>query len=430
MVATLQVLVVLTVAAVAHCTFAWAMPAIIWPDSIRYADLAAELPSRLTGDWDSFSAPGYPAFLWVCGRWIATADGVAWVQQGLAICACALTWSVVRHACGLRAALLGGLIVALSPERHYYAQTMLSECLSEFVFVAGISLMVVAGNLPNGTQTVVRSIAGVALSAAALIRFNMIPATLAATVISRRPRVAQSGATRLGATGIAAPAAWLGVVLAWLVFLTQQDIHSLPGNAARLFNGFANEHGIGQTVAVPTALTPGLAREQEHALWERIGANRAAYGRAVLRTARALVFSFVWRGDVAPSIPECSPPPPGNGSPRGFAERPRPLRGVWRLKVHRALSSLYKLLTPLGWIGLAVWGVAVAGRGRLDLFLLAAAPLVGIAALSLMVMINTRYTFPFDALALGIGIPGGWSVVERWCRRLRRAALRRREEAE
>ncbi|HVN87187.1 MAG TPA: hypothetical protein VMW17_20335 [Candidatus Binatia bacterium] len=399
--------VVVALAAVAHFSFAWETPAVVWPDSVRYANLAYDLTRRFrTADWDLFTTPGYPIFLWWCRHWIAPADGVAWVQQGLAICACWLIWLAVRRTSGRRPALAAGIVVALSPFRHYYAQSLLTECVAECALVAGVGLAVPADVASTQWRLVTRAASGAVLGLATLVRANL---AVAAAVLWLLP-LGQSATRRAWFAGVSLSGlGWLVVVAPWLGFNLQRGVDGLAGSSGYLFNEYANFHRVGGTVVLPPELTPETDRELQHRARQRVRDNLGQYLRAVAKTAKVFLFPFPLRGDVAPAIPECLPPPRVD-SLAGFSFHQSPSRRTIRWWIHRGLSSAYQVLITLSWIGLGAWGIRAAIQGRWDAALIAAAAFVGVAALSLMLLVSTRYAFPYDTLALGFGIPGGWSV--------------------
>ena len=57
-----------------------------------------------------------------------------------------------------------------------------------------------------------------------------------------------------------------------------------------------------------------------------------------------------------------------------------------------------------------VWSIDSLRCGRYDLAGLGLLPLVVIAAHALTLLWNTRFAFPCEALALGIGLPAGLAV--------------------
>ncbi|HUI25934.1 MAG TPA: hypothetical protein VL403_07590 [Candidatus Kryptonia bacterium] len=405
-----QGVLVSAVAAVAHLTYYCAMPALVFPDSVRYAALAAEFPARLTtGEWDLVSVPGYPFFLWLCGCWMTTAEAVVLAQHGFAIVTCGLLWLTVRRVCGARGALIGALVVALSPFRHYYAQSVLTESLAEFLLVAGICLIVVAARAPLVRLVVLRGIAGLILGAAVLVRANLMPAMVLSGLIPAGRCRRRRRWPRFATAALASTIGWLCVISPWWRFNARRDVHGLTGSAGYLFNEFANLHGVGEAIALPRESTPQLERNLERIAWQRIRADPAGYARAVVRTAVTMVWFFPIRGDVVPGIPQ-SRIPLDAGSLRGFQRAPAPTGGAWRRAVHRVLSSVYKVLLSVGWLGLTAAGAAALLRGRVEIAMLTAVPIVGVLALSLLVVNSARYAFPFEALVLGLGLPAGWNT--------------------
>src|SRR5262245_43606239 len=107
----IEAFVVLAVALMAHLTFYWNTPVIIWPHSVRYANLSSGFFHRLAIEaCDLWTSPGYPFFLWLCHYWVHTTRGVVFIQQALADVACVLIWVTARKSCGSLVALVGGLV--------------------------------------------------------------------------------------------------------------------------------------------------------------------------------------------------------------------------------------------------------------------------------------------------------------------------------
>jgi 4-amino-4-deoxy-L-arabinose transferase-like glycosyltransferase len=413
---------VLLVAAIAHLSFYWATDAILWPDSIRYAELSSNLPHRLaTGNWDIWTTPAYPVFLWLVKLQSRSVEGLILIQQCLAVSTCFLLWLSARKMFGARAALIGALLAALSPARHYYAQAILSEPLAEFLVVGGFAALSAAIDAPLGRFLVWRALAGAAFGAATLTRPNLATAAIAAILAPIAPRAERRRAglcwgmlcTAVATTAVVAP---------WLVFNMQRGVSGPTGNLGYQMNEFANKLQIDGRVDLQ-ALEPYTAvkytaekdRELVGVALRRFTSAPRAYLRAVVTTAVVLFDSSRGEGDVSPYVSRCQVPPEvTNALPptlAGFNQVQQHPPSAWRCAIHGRLARPFALLTAAGWIGVGAWLTASLFTGRLDLALLASLPIVCVAALCLIVQANARYAFPCESLALGIGLPAGVAVL-------------------
>ena len=61
-----------------------------------------------------------------------------------------------------------------------------------------------------------------------------------------------------------------------------------------------------------------------------------------------------------------------------------------------------------------LWSVDSLRRRRYDLAALGLFPLVFIFAHAFVLLWNTRFAFPCEALALGLGLPAGFIAASRW----------------
>jgi Dolichyl-phosphate-mannose-protein mannosyltransferase len=422
-----QGLIIVVVAALAHFTFHWAVPAIVWPDSQRYVVMSVDLPHRLlTSDWDHHTAPAYPLFLYAVGSWISTVKGVAVMQQGLGILTCWIVWFTARRLFGERAAFLAGLVVALSPFRHYYAETLLTESLGEFLLVTGVCSLLLAEGRPLGRMILLRSTAGAALGLASLTRPNLLPALVLGILAPVRP--ATDGGRKGGFTGIVVmTAVSLSVVGPWLAFNLNRGVLGVTGGAGLQLTLFSNEFGIGPAYPDRLLVHLGDGERQQVAL-ARIARHPAAYVRGVTRSMVYLTIPARPRGDVAPAIPTCEGWASSVPLPR-FDPGPPGRHWGWRCVAHASLSMVVAVLITVGWAGLVAWGVASLVAQRYPLAVIAAIPLACVVALALTLQGNTRYAYPLETLALGFGLPALGTLLgpplSRGLRRLRHASLSR-----
>src|SRR5262249_18223816 len=112
----------------------------------------------------------------------------------------------------------------------------------------------------------------------------------------------------------------------------------------------------------------------------------------------------------------CPAPPPVPGLLQGVTlpslERPRGSSSTgWRCRLHAALTPLFGFLITIGWLGLASWTIASFARRRLDLAMVGALPLAVIVSHCLLLLYHARFIFTCEALALGVGLPAGASLL-------------------
>ncbi len=425
----------LGVAAVAHLTFYAATPPVLWADSERFANHGfAFLRALRRGGWDHWTPPAYPALLRLILVATDSPAGVALVQQVLAIATCWIVWRAARRLFAEGPALLGAVLVALAPARHYYAQTLLSESLAELLLTLGTASLVFAADAPPRRMLAWRALAGIALGAAALTRTNLLPAGLLACLLptwpSRCAPIARgtppllhaAGAPPIGSAtgsartwpaaipGMAATALCLALVLTpWLAFNARRGIYGITGNAGWQLTTFANARQVGEPIDISAYRQgegAGGRSDMQLALaaFGRIARHPAAYLAGVWQAAIGTMGPWSERGDVVREIPSCRGLPPKQPL-RGFSA---PVAGdpdPTRCAVHAVLCAAVEPLITLGWIGLAVWAATALRAGRPDAASVAAVPLVCIAALVVLLHSNTRFAFPFEALALGVGVP-------------------------
>jgi 4-amino-4-deoxy-L-arabinose transferase-like glycosyltransferase len=409
-----DVLTVLLVAAIAHLTYFRAVPAIVWPDSVRYANLGDGFFRYLaTGQWDLWTTPGYPLFVWVLTRASRTVDAVILGQQILAIATCVLVLVIGQTLLGRRAGLVGALLVALHPVRHYYAQALLSESLAEFLIVAGFAALVAAMRAGPGVFLAWRGMVGLLLGLAALVRPNLAPAIAVATLVPIIPERAVRRVIWLTAGALVTLVAAFLVLLPWLTYNAHRAEFRLALNSGWNIHHYANYLGIPSDIDTERLLSARHSVEIDHQLRSKVigrflGAPHA-YIPGVFKTTVSLLLPIDPKGDVAPVIARCE----HAAGDESFATLPRPIRfpiSWWRCRLHELALPVFAILISGGWLGLMVWTIDSLRCGRYDLAGLGLLPLVVIAAHALTLLWNTRFAFPCEALALGIGLPAGLAV--------------------
>jgi hypothetical protein len=361
---------VAAVAGLAHLSFYSATAAIVWLDSVRYVDLSFDLPHRVaTGQWDLWTTPGYPFFLWLVRPWTGSVEAVALIQQCLAIITCLLVWLGARQMFGARAALACAVLVALSPFRHYYAQAILSEQLAELLLVSGFTVLVLAIDAPLPRFLGWRALGGILLGLAALMRPNLAPAAALATLTPIAPHAAKqhgggdgerssNGGLLLGMllTGLAATS----MVAPWLSFNVQRGVTGFTGNVGYALNLLANELDIGRPVNLREEFPLNTYTvEKDRALvsvaLHRFGSQPVRYVRGVLRTTRRLFVPLYAWGDVSQHIGLCQTHPEiaailASAWPRfaGFAPAEPRVPARWRCAIHVGLMPIISLLITIG----------------------------------------------------------------------------------
>lgn len=413
-----QAFVIVTIASIAHFSFYWVVPPIVWPDSIRYATLSSDFFEKLaTGKWDLWTSPGYPFFLWLSRHWIATAEGVALVQQFLAVMTCFFVWISVRRLWGEQEALIAGIVVALSPIRHYYAQAFLSESLAEWYFSGGICFLILSTDQLIRRMVAFRVMAGLFLGAATLFRVNLAPALFLACLLPIKYQNIKYWSKQSTVGVLSICIAWFLIVLPWITFNVNRGVYGLNGNLGYQLHAFANDHGIGEpfqyawirgSLKVKIGLrewvnfTPQVDREMQHSAWKRFATHRVAYLRAVLSSARALFAPIYSIGDVAPMIPSCRGIPLGQDL-NGFRQKPLSSIPIAQVTIQAILCSLYNILISLGWMVVMIWWLTSVITPRFDHSILAAIPLICVGSLCVIIQQNTRYAFPCEAFTLAFG---------------------------
>jgi 4-amino-4-deoxy-L-arabinose transferase-like glycosyltransferase len=410
-----DVLTVLLVAAIAHLTYFRAVPAIVWPDSARYANLGDGFFRYLaTGQWDLWTTPGYPLFVWVLTRANRTVDAVILGQQILAIATCVLVLVIGQKLLGRREGLVGALLVTVHPVRHYYAQALLSESLAEFLVVAGFAALVAAMRAGPGAFLAWRGMVGFLLGLAALVRPNLAPAIAVATLVPIIPERAVRRVIWLTAGALVTLVAAFLVLLPWLTYNARRGEFGLALNSGWNIHAYANDLGIPRDTDTEPLLSAHphsleIDRQLRSKVIGRFLGAPHAYIPGVFKTTVSLLLPIDPKGDVAPAIARCE----YAAGDESFATLPRPIRfpiSWWRCRLHGLALPVFAVLISGGWLGLMVWSIDSLRCGRYDLAGLGLLPLVIIGAHALTLLWNTRFAFPCEALALGIGLPAGLAV--------------------
>src|SRR5262249_16245624 len=140
------------------------------------------------------------------------------VQQSLAVVTCLAVWLASRRIVVPGAAAIAGVVVALAPNRHYYAQTILTESLAEWLLAIGVCLLLVAMDQPQRRLVTLRALAGAAFGAATLVRPNLAPAMCLASVYPVGRSGDRTGVRRFAAGCLATTLVWAAVLTPWLAF--------------------------------------------------------------------------------------------------------------------------------------------------------------------------------------------------------------------
>jgi len=399
-------LLVIAAAAAAHLTYGAWVTASVWPDSTRYAQMAVALPDRLrNGLWDLWTVPGYPLLIWAVGGLSRRIDDLVLLQQVAAVAAAGLAWASARRLFGAGPALVGGLLFALSPVRHYYGQAVLTESPSETLLVAGFAAATFSLAAGDRARVALRALSGALLAAASLTRPNLVvavvPLIAIPVVAGRRLRpaatVAAAAATALAAAVVFAP---------WFAFNASRGIRGLTSNAGHQLNEFANLLGLEPREDLGPWDEGGYTVEEDLQLRE-IGRRRLAADprRTLGAMTRALAVLTVWSaswGDVSPYVAACTHTD-GDGRLPGLRPAVARTDDRGRCDLHRRLLEAMPVATTIGWVGLAVFAVVEALKRRWDRAALALVPIAPLLGLVAMLQANTRYAAPLEGIALAIG---------------------------
>jgi 4-amino-4-deoxy-L-arabinose transferase-like glycosyltransferase len=410
-------LVVALVAALAQLTYFRAVPVIVWPDSVRYVNLGDGFFRALAaGQWDLWTTPAYPLFVWLLTRVVHTVEIVILSQHILAIVTCVLVLMIGHALLGRWAGLVGALLVALDPMRHYYAQALLSESLAEFLMVAGFVALVAAMQVSAPAFLGWRALVGLLLGLAALVRPALAPAIAVAAATPLVPLRSTRRAPWMIAGALVTLVTAFLVLLPWLSYNAHRGEFGLSLNSGYTIHTYASAIGFPEDADTERLIKGAHSVEVDRELRRKVPGRflgaPLAYVPAVLDTTIALIVPVRPRGDVAPVIATCE----NVGAESITFVLPPPARSPiswWRCRLHRLAVPLFALLISAGWLGLMLWSVDSLRRRRYDLAALGLFPLVVIFAHAFVLLWNTRFAFPCEALALGLGLPAGLSVALR-----------------
>ena len=410
-------LVVAFVAALAQLTYFRAVPVIVWPDSVRYVNLGDGFFRALAaGQWDFLTPPGYPLFVWLLTRVVHTVEMVILAQHILAIITCVLVLMIGHTLLGRGAGLVGALFVALDPMRHYYAQALLSESLAEFLIVAGFLALVAAMQVATPAFLGWRALLGLLLGVAALVRPALAPAIAVAAATPLVPQRVTRRAPWMVAGALVTVVTAVLALLPGLLYNANRGEFGLSLYSGYIIHAYANAIGFSEDADTERLMKGAHSVEVDRELRRKVPGRflgaPLAYAAAVLDTTIALIVPVRPRGDVAPVIATCG----YVGAEDITFVLPPPVRAPissWRCGLHKIGVPVFALLISAGWLGLMLWSVDSLRRRRYDLAALSLFPLIVIFAHALFLLWNTRFAFPCEALALGLGLPAGLSVALR-----------------
>jgi hypothetical protein len=205
-------------------------------------------------------------------------------------------------------------------------------------------------------------------------------------------------------------------LLPWLSYNAHRGEFGLSLNSGYAIHTYASAIGFPEDADTERLIKGAHSVEVDRELRRKVPGRflgaPLAYVPAVLDTTIALIVPVRPRGDVAPVIATCE----YVGAESITFVLPPPARSPiswWRCRLHRLVVPLFALLISAGWLGLMLWSVDSLRRRRYDLAALGLFPLVVIFAHSFVLLWNTRFAFPCEALALGLGLPAGLSVALR-----------------
>jgi hypothetical protein len=206
------------------------------------------------------------------------------------------------------------------------------------------------------------------------------------------------------------------VLLPWLSYNAHRGEFGLALNSGYNIHNYASAIGFPQDAdterLMKAAHSVEVDRELRRKVPRRFLEAPGAYVRAVLYTTVSLFVPVRPQGDVAPVIAACE-----NVGFEGITfVLPPPVRrpiAWWRCQLHWLAVPVFALLISAGWLGVMLWSVDSLRRRRYDLAMLGLFPLIGVAVHAFGLLWNTRFAFPCEALALGVGLPAGLSVASR-----------------
>jgi 4-amino-4-deoxy-L-arabinose transferase-like glycosyltransferase len=368
------------------------------------------------GQWDLWTTPAYPLFVWLLTRAVHTVEMVILSQHVLAIITCVFILIIGQTLLGRWAGVVGALLVALDPMRHYYAQSLLSESLAEFLIVAGFLAVVAAMQVAAPAFLGWRALLGLLLGVAALVRPALAPVIAVAAATPLVPQRVTRRAPWMVAGALVTSATAFLTLLPWLWYNAHRGEFGLSLNSGYTIHDYASAIGFPKDADTERLMKGAHSVEVDRELRGRVPGRflgaPLAYVLAVFDTTIALTVPVRPLGDVAPVIARCEYAGPGSIT---LVLPPPVHRSIswWRCGVHKIVVPLFALLISVGWLGLMLWSVDSLRDRRYDLAALTLFPLVVIFAHAFFLLWNTRFAFPCEALALGLGLPAGLSIVVR-----------------
>jgi 4-amino-4-deoxy-L-arabinose transferase-like glycosyltransferase len=368
-------------------------------DDLRGAYLDPRAPAFVTG---LLRTPVYPVFLAALRRLCGgTVLGVVAGQIGVSLVTIALAVALGRRVVGRRAALAGGLLLAVDPASALFVCLLQPETLFTALLVGAVLLWTSA----LGRSSAARAAgAGVLLGVAALTRpIGVFVPFCLAPVVWTRPR--PSRPMRLAVSLLLAAAAPLGVWTAKNWVLTGAPVYCIAGDSSLLHYRAAgalaeDEHipldqaraRVWQRVWAMSPPAVGLAelsaRERRVALQvlaeHPAGAMKMAFNGVVRMMAGTGVTAFSnLLGDPGPE--DVAPP--------------------WK----RALQTASLAMLVVGYLAVGRGLIRLAIGGHWRGIALLAGPVLYLALSSAGPEANTRFRFPaapFLALLAGYGLAG------------------------
>jgi len=202
-------------------------------------------------------------------------------------------------------------------------------------------------------------------------------------------------------------------LLPWLSYNAHRGEFGVALNSGYTIHDYANAIGFPEDADTARLMKGAHSVKVDRELMSKVPGRflgaPLAYVRAVLGSTISLIAPIRPRGDVAPLIATCG----YAGAESITFVLPPPVRrpiSEWRCGLHSIIVPVFALLISAGWLGLMLWSVDSMWRRRYELVALSLLPLVVIFAHAFLLLWNTRFAFPCEALALGLGLPAGFSV--------------------
>jgi 4-amino-4-deoxy-L-arabinose transferase-like glycosyltransferase len=166
----------------------------------------------------------------------------------LTIASTLLVWASLRHCYRSPwAAFGGGLIVALSPAQHYYAQCLLTESLSAFLVTLSIYLIVVANKTALTKKRLYwRFLAGVSMGASILVRPNLLAGVFPSILSPLSKLQGESTFRRYVVSFLISLLAVLIIYLPWGLFNARRGLITPQGSLGLHVHAWANLLGVGK----------------------------------------------------------------------------------------------------------------------------------------------------------------------------------------